>query len=107
MSRFKRKLRNSGKHLLFLPFVMAVTALFGGGINVTCAGADQKDKHNAKNSHEYHAIRDPRVDPNLSPKQRARVQRDAAIKNRADARMFIQNIMEGKQPAASTEGGAK
>jgi hypothetical protein len=106
MQRLKLKLRSSCRRLLFLPFVLAVAALFWGGINVTCAGADQKEKKNAKNSHEYHAIRDPRVDQNLTPKQRARVQRDAAIKNRADARMFIQNIMEGKQ-AASSEGGAK
>jgi hypothetical protein len=111
MSRLEMKLRSRCKRLLFLPFVLAVAALFWGGINVTCAGADQgadqKDKHHAKNSHEYHAIRDPRVDSNLTPKQRARVQRETAIKNRADARMFIQNVMEGKQPAAASEGGAK
>ena len=109
MSRLTVKLRSSCKRLLFLPFVLAVAALFWGGINVTRAGANQPDKnnHHPKNAHEYYKIRDPRVDPNLSPKQRARVQRDAAIKNRADARMFIQNIIEGKQPASSSQGGAK
>jgi len=85
---------------------MAVIALFWGGINVTCAGADQSEKH-PKNSREYHSIRDPKVDPNLSPAQRARVQRDAAIKNRDNTRKFIQNIMAGKEPASSQEGGAK
>ena len=109
MSGLKFKLRNRCKPLLSLPFIMAVTALFWGGINVTCAGADQSEKQpkNAKNAHEYHAIRDPKVDPKLSPEQRARVQRDAAIKNRDNSRKFIQNVMAGKESASSQGGSAK
>ena len=109
MSRLELKLRNSCKLLLFLPFVMAVTALFWGGITVTCAGADQSEKQlkDAKNSHEYHAIRDTKVDPKLSPKERARVQRDAAIKNRDNTRKFVQNTIAGKGPASSQGGSAK
>jgi len=109
MRRLGIMLMNKCKPLLSLPFIMAVTALFWGGINVTWAGADQSEKQakDAKNTHEYHAIRDPKVNPKLSPKERARVQRDAAIKNRENSRMFIQNIMAGKEPAASQGGGAK
>jgi len=109
MSGLKFKLRNRCKTLLSLPFIMAVTALFWGGINVTCAGADQSEKQlkDAKNAHEYHAIRDPKLDPNLSPKERARVQRDASIKNRDNARKVMQNIMTGKEPASSQGGSAK
>ena len=106
MSRLELKLRKGGKPLLYLPFVIAEIALFWGGIDVTRAGADQSEKQ-PKNSHEYHAIRDPKVDPNLSPAQRARVQRDAAIKNRDNTRKFIQNIMAGKDPASSQGGSAK
>ncbi len=101
------KLRESCKQLLLLPFVLAVAALFWGGVNVTIAGADQPDKH-SKNAHEFYKIRDPKVDPNLSPRERARVQRDAVVKNRADARMFIQRvIVEGQQPGSPSQGGAK
>jgi hypothetical protein len=106
MSGLKFKLRNRGKSLLLLPFIMAVTALFLGGINVTSAGADQSGKH-PKNAHEYHAIRDPKIDQNLSPAQRARVQRDAAIKNRENSRKFMQNVMAGKESASSQGGSAK
>ena len=106
MSGLKFKLRNSCKPLLLLPFILAVAALFLGGINVTSAGADQSGRH-PKNAAEYHAIRDPKVDPNLSPAQRARVQRDAAIKNRENTRKFIQNIMAGKESASSQGGSAK
>ena len=107
MSRLKLKFRNRCKFFLSLPFVMALTALFLGGINVTSAGADQSNKHHAKNSHEYHAIRDPKIDPNLSPANRARVQRDASIKNRQNARKFIQSVVEGKDAASSQGWGAK
>jgi hypothetical protein len=106
MSGLKFKLRNRCKPLLLLPFIMAVTAHFWGGINVTCAGADQSEKQ-PKNAHEYHAIRDPKVNANLSPAERARVQRDAAIKNRDNTRKFIQDIMAGKEPASSQGGSAK
>ncbi len=106
MNGLKFKLGNRCKSLLLLPFIMAVTALFWGGINVTSAGADQSEKH-PKNSHEYHAIRDPKIDPNLSPKERARVQRDAAIKNRENSRKFMQNVMAGKESASSQGGSAK
>ena len=106
MIGLKFRLGSRWKPLLVLPFIMAVTALFLGGINVTSVGADQSKKH-PKNAAEYHAIRDPKVDPNLSPAQRARVQRDAAIKNRENTRKFIQNIMAGKESASSQGGSAK
>jgi hypothetical protein len=109
MSGLKFKLRNRCKPLLSLPLVIAVIGLFWGGINVTSAGADQSEKQlkDIKNAHEYHAIRDTKVDPKLSPKERARVQRDAAIKNRENSRKFIQNIIAGKESASSQGGSAK
>jgi hypothetical protein len=107
MSRLTTMLRNRFRPLLFLPFVAAVMALLGGGMNLTYAGHHSSEKEGPKNSHEHYRIRDSRVDPKMSPKARARVQRDAAIKNRTDARLFIQGVMEGKQPASSSEGGAK
>jgi hypothetical protein len=100
MSRLTLQLRNRCKSLLFLSFVMAVTALFLGGINVTSAGANSSEP---KNSYEYHAIRDQKVDPNLHPAHRARLQREAAIKNRENTRKFIKDVMAGKD----TAGGAK
>lgn len=106
MIGLKFRLGNRCKTLLVLPFIMAVTALFLGGINVTAAGADQSNKH-PKNAAEYHAIRDPKIDPNLSPAQRARVQRDAAIKNRENSRKFIQNVIAGKESSSSQGGSAK
>lgn len=106
MSGLKFKLRSRCKPLLSLPVIMAVIALFFGGINVTGAGADQSHKH-PKNSREYHSIRDPKIDPNLSPAQRARVQRDAAIKNRENTRKFIQNVTAGKESSSSQGGSAK
>jgi hypothetical protein len=54
-----------------------------------------------------HKILDPKVDPNLTPDQRAKVQRDAAIQKRKDLRKFIKDVSEGKQSTTSgnTNGG--
>jgi hypothetical protein len=102
MSRFKLMLWNRCKLLLFLPFVMAVTSLFLVGINVTSArAADQP-----KNAHDMYKIRDPKVDPKMSPAARARVQKNNAIKKKQDARKFMQDVVEGKQPASSDKGGS-
>jgi hypothetical protein len=56
------------------------------------------------------AIRDQKVDRNLSPAARARLQRAAAIKKKKDTQKFIQELVQADQPAASPKtgkGGAK
>ena len=105
MSRLKLLLLNRCKLLQFATFVVAVTTLLWG-IDVTTVRAETTP---ADPLHPY-AIRDPKVDPNLSPAQRARVQRDAAATKRKAARKFVKDVAEGKQPAASDKkdtGGDK
>jgi hypothetical protein len=114
MSRITIMLKNRYKFLMFAPLVIAAMALLLMGIDVTSAAANSseaKQKNSQadkpKNTHDLHKIRDPKVDSTLSPKQRARMQRDAAIKKRQDSKKFVQDVAEGKQPASSnqTEGG--
>jgi hypothetical protein len=90
---------NSSKSLVFMAIAMAiaVTAL-SWGFDVTAANADTSAQGQPN---AIFAIRDPKVDPNLSPKQRAQVQRDAFIKQRKETRKFIKDMAEGKKPAAS------
>jgi hypothetical protein len=104
MNRLKQMLRNKCKPLLFAPFVAALTAFFILGVNVPYAGADHQRKDKPKNAHEHYRIHDSKVDPNLSPAQRARVQRDAAFKRRQDHKKAVQDIMSGKEPASSGGG---
>jgi hypothetical protein len=99
----KSKLLNRCKPLLLALLLVAVTAL---GINVSYADANPSVT-NPKNSHEAYAIRDPKVDPNLPPAARARVQRDASINKRHEVKKFIQKMVEGEQAGSSgkKEGG--
>jgi hypothetical protein len=101
MRRLKCMLLNRCTLSLFAFFLAAVTAL---GINVTCAAANASDEAKPKNSHEAYAIRDPKVDPNMHPAERARVQREAVIKKRQDVRKFVQKMIEGEQGAAPGKG---
>ena len=104
MSRFMSSLR---KYLLLASVVIAVTALLLLGTGVRSAAADPVDKK-AANAHEAYRIRDPKVDPKMSPVQRARIQRDAEVKKRQDTRKFINDVMAGKVKAlGNKEGGAK
>ncbi len=104
MNRLRQMVWKRCRLLLFSPLVAAVTALFLLGVNVPCAGAAASDKDQPKNSKEYYKIRDPKVDPKMSPARRARIQRDAVFKKRQHVRKQIQNIMEGKQPESSGGG---
>jgi hypothetical protein len=97
--------RLGSKFLQLAPFAAALAALFVLGVSVPFAGA-APGKDQPKNSHDYYKIRDPKVDPKLSSAQRARVQRDAAFQRRQAQRKMIQDVMSGKQPAASG-GGVK
>lgn len=100
MKRLRSMLMNRCRLLMFAPFLVAVTAVLFGGIGLANAGREPSE---IKNSHDYYKIRDPKVNPKLHPKERARVQREAAIKNRENSRKLVRNIMEGKE----TGGGAK
>ncbi len=84
------------KPLLFVLFVMAA-GIFLQGISVAHADTDTKGEQRM----HPHAIRDPRVDSNLTPAQRARLQRDASVKRRHAVKQLIHDVAEGKQPAAS------
>lgn len=102
MSSFMSRLR---KYLLLAPAVAAVTALLLLGTGIRSAMADNMDK--PKNAHDAYKIRDPKVDPKMSPQQRARFQRDAQVKKRKDTRKFVEGVMAGKIQAAGNNGGAK
>jgi len=104
MNRLKQLLGNRCKFLQFAPFAAALAAFFLLGVTAPSAGAAASKKDEPKNSHEYYKIHDHKVDPKLSPAQRARIQRDAALKKRQDQRKAIQDIMSGKQPASSGGG---
>ena len=104
MSRFMSSLR---KYLLLAPAVTAVTAILLLGTGIRSAAADPMGDKNPKNAHEAYRIRDPKVDPKMSPTERARIQRDAEIKKRKDTRKFIEGVMSGKVQAAGNKGDAK
>ena len=91
---------NRFKAMMFTALVVAVTALLWG--NVAMADTAATAQPNA-----VHAIRNPNVDPKLSPAQRARAQRQASINKSKATKKFIQSVVEGKQPASSDNGGAK
>ncbi len=106
MSRIIRCLRTTGKYLLLTPAVIAVMALLLLGTGIGSATANTVD-NKPKNAHDAYKIRDPKVDPNMSPQHRARIQRDVQVKKRSDTRKFIEGVMAGKIQAAGKEGGAK
>ncbi len=101
MKRFVRMLRNRSRLLLSVPAVLALSALLLLGIDIGSAAANN-GKNQPKNSHEAYKIRDPKVSPNLSSRQRAIAQRDAAIKQRQDLKATIQRAIEGN----SQQGGS-
>jgi len=98
MNRFVREMqRYRLKCVLLLPVVLAAAFLLGqGGVTKALADTDAQPRQ---------AIRDPKVDPKLSAKQRARHQLDAAIKRKKDAQKYIQSTVEQSATSANTGGG--
>ncbi len=89
--------------MLVMLFVMAAAILLQG-IGVTYADTGATGE---RQLHPY-AIRDPNVDPNMSHRQRARMQRDAAAQKRHTAKKFVKDFAEGKVGTdAKNKGGAK
>ncbi len=87
---------------LLMLFVIAAAVLLQG-IGVTYADTGTAGD---RQLHPY-AIRDPNVDPNLSHRQRARVQRDAAANKRHAAKKFVRDFAEKAASDAKNKGGAK
>ncbi len=86
------------KPLLVMLFVIAAAVLLQG-IGITYADTGTAGERLV---HPY-AIRDPKIDQNLSRAQRARVQKEAVIKKRHASKKFVRDYAEGK--AASDSKG--
>jgi hypothetical protein len=96
---------NRCRFLKLAPLLVAITTLLWG-VNVTGVRADTTEA----DRRPPHAIRDPKVDPNLTPAQRARVTRKAEFKKKQDVRKYVKDVVEGEQsapPGNRGKGGAK
>jgi hypothetical protein len=87
---------NRFRFLLLTAFIVAVSVL-SWGTSVTFANQDSAAPHKAT---EKEIAAKKRADADAP---RARAQRDAAIKQRAEGRKYIQKMIKGQQPAPAAE----